>query len=244
MIIFQFCQLRSRWMACALLCFVWGISLIVCSPPWFVDEWRISFGSKGSSSSSSSSISSSPSSSSLPRSASPPFSSSSSASFTQSVSRKMAMRRTLREMVSPFAGAYQCQTMKQFIKQTLWKCLPTFRCLSDERFLSYLQRLRFLLHTIGGEFIVSRFTLHSPINFISRWCCLSISKYFGSLRSGKDWSGKEWALVDCQDELKRRNWKGANGAQPQITHDGSEWDKIGVQFLPRKLATIIDEKLT
>jgi hypothetical protein len=28
-------------MACALLCFVWGMSLVVCSPPWFVDEWAI-----------------------------------------------------------------------------------------------------------------------------------------------------------------------------------------------------------
>ena len=54
---------RSRCMACALLCFVWvgakailsftkqsnnplspqGMSLVVCSPPWFVDEWAIHF---------------------------------------------------------------------------------------------------------------------------------------------------------------------------------------------------------
>jgi len=28
-------------MACALLCFVWGMSLVVCSPPWFVDKWAM-----------------------------------------------------------------------------------------------------------------------------------------------------------------------------------------------------------
>uniref|UniRef100_A0A915P060 G-protein coupled receptors family 1 profile domain-containing protein n=1 Tax=Meloidogyne floridensis TaxID=298350 RepID=A0A915P060_9BILA len=39
---------RSRWMAFALLCFVWGMSLVVCSPPWFIDEWSISFDSKSS----------------------------------------------------------------------------------------------------------------------------------------------------------------------------------------------------
>lgn len=28
-------------MACALLSLVWGISMIVCSPPWFIPEWNI-----------------------------------------------------------------------------------------------------------------------------------------------------------------------------------------------------------
>ncbi|KAI1725820.1 7 transmembrane receptor (rhodopsin family) domain-containing protein [Ditylenchus destructor] len=32
---------RSKLMACALLSLVWGISMIVCSPPWFIPEWNI-----------------------------------------------------------------------------------------------------------------------------------------------------------------------------------------------------------
>lgn len=30
-------------MACGLLCLVWGISMIVCSPPWFIPEWDLFF---------------------------------------------------------------------------------------------------------------------------------------------------------------------------------------------------------
>lgn len=30
-------------MACSLLCFVWGIAMIVCSPPWFIKEWGLFF---------------------------------------------------------------------------------------------------------------------------------------------------------------------------------------------------------